>query len=199
MKKSKFSEEQIAVRAGDCSPRAHLRTRLLADMPAVEMEKKSYVFEQLFGDDPQKLVAYIPHCGELSLTVLHAGPRQTTLKIPYQEKLIGDPLRGVVFGGVITTLLDQAGGIAVFSSLEELRSIATIDLRIDYVRPATPGRDLIGYAHCYRIARHVAFVRGGAYHDHPNDPFATFLSTYMLGGEWEPQGARDGSEEQKTP
>ena len=163
------------------------------------MEKKNYVFGELFGDDPQKLVSYIPHCGELSLTVLHARPRQTTVKIPYQEKLIGDPLRGVVFGGVITTLLDQAGGIAVFCSLQELKAIATIDLRIDYVRPATPGRDLIGYAHCYRMARHVAFVRGGAYHDDPNDPFATFLSTYMMGGDWEPRDKRGESEGYKTP
>ena len=112
---------------------------------------------------------------------------------------VGDPLRGVVFGGVITTLLDQAGGIAVFCSLEKLRSIATIDLRVDYVRPATPGRDLVGYAHCYRTTRHVAFVRGKAYHEDPADPFATFLSTYMLGGSWSPAGARDASKEEEAP
>ena len=163
------------------------------------MEGKNYVLGKLFGRNPQSLVDYVPHCVELSLTALYAGPGEATLKIPYQEKLIGDPLRGVVFGGVITTLLDQAGGIAVFCSLQELKAIATIDLRIDYVRPATPGRDLIGYAHCYRIARHVAFVRGGAYHDDPNDLFATFLSTYMMGGDWEPRGARGGSEQEKTP
>lgn len=162
------------------------------------MEEKGSVFRKIFGDKPQSLVDYIPHCGELSLIALHAGPGEATLKIPYQEKLIGDPLRGVVFGGVITTLLDQAGGIAVFCSLEDFTSIATIDLRVDYMRPATPGRDLIGHAHCYRTARHVAFVRGAAYHDDPSDPFATFLSTYMLGSKQKPTGAANVSKEEEA-
>lgn len=155
------------------------------------MEGKSYVFAELFGDNPQGLLDYTPHCRELSLSAVHAGPGEATLRIPYQQQLIGDPARGVVFGGVITTLLDQAGGIAVLCSLEEIKSVATIDLRIDYMRPATPGRDLIGQALCYRIARHVAFVRGAAYHDDPSDPFATLLSTYMLGANPKPPGILD--------
>ena len=142
---------------------------------------RQYFLEDFFGEKRQVLLDYIPHCGEVSMTALHAGPGEVTLKTPFQEKLIGDPLRGVVFGGVITTLLDQAGGLAVLCSLKDFQSVATIDLRVDYMRPATSGRDLIGHAHCYRLARHVAFVRGAAYHDDPSDPFATFLSTYMLG------------------
>ncbi len=150
-------------------------------------KKRTYVLERVFGDDPP-LLAHIPHCGELGMVALHAGPGEVTLRIPYTAKLIGDPTRGVVFGGVITTLLDQAGGAAVMCSLEELRSIATIDLRVDYMRPATPGRDLLGYARCYRVTTHVAFVRGAAYHDHRTDPFATFLSTYMVGANLFPAG-----------
>jgi len=155
------------------------------------MAGKRYVLEDFFGKKAQSLLDYTPHCGEMSITALHVGPCEATLKMPFQEKLIGDPLRGVVFGGVITTLLDQAGGIAVLCSLEELLSIATIDLRVDYMRPATSGRDLIGHAHCYRLARHVAFARGAAYHDEPDDPFATFLSTYMLGANLQLPGPVD--------
>lgn len=87
----------------------------------------------------------------------------------------------MVHGGVITTLLDNAGGTAVIVALEELRSIATLDLRIDYMRPATPGRDIVGYCHCYKVTRNVAFVRGVAYHDRPEDPIATMVATFMLG------------------
>lgn len=145
------------------------------------METRRYVLEPFFGEAPVALVDHVPHCRELGMLAVHAAPCEVTLKIPFQERLIGDPVRGVVFGGVITTLLDQAGGAAVMCSLDELRSVATIDLRIDYMRPALPGRDLIGYAHCHRLTRHVAFVRGAAYHEDRNDPFATFVSTYMLG------------------
>jgi len=151
------------------------------------MAEKRYVLEGLFGDHPP-ILDYVPHCSELSMVSVHAGPCEVTLRIPFDAKLIGDPTRGVVFGGVITTLLDQAGGAAVMCSLEELRSIATIDLRIDYMRPATPGRDLVGYARCYRVTTRVAFVRGAAYHDDRDDPFATFLSTYMIGANFWPAG-----------
>lgn len=151
------------------------------------MAEKRYVLESLFGDHPP-ILDFVPHCREISMVAVHAGPCEVTLRIPFDARLIGDPTRGVVFGGVITTLLDQAGGAAVMCSLEELRSIATIDLRIDYMRPATPDRDLVGFARCYRVTTHVAFVRGAAYHDDRDDPFATFLSTYMIGANFLPAG-----------
>jgi uncharacterized protein (TIGR00369 family) len=103
------------------------------------------------------------------------------VQLPYREELIGDPVRRVVFGGTITTLLDHAGGLAVFASLEELAAIATLDLRIDYLRAATPGVALLGEAHCYRRTPHVAFVRASAYEERPEEPFATCLATFMIG------------------
>ncbi|MFN8543774.1 MAG: PaaI family thioesterase [Candidatus Binatia bacterium] len=160
------------------------------------MAERHYVLEGLFGDDPQ-ILSHVPHCQELSMTALHAGPGEATLRIPFDPRLVGDPTRGVVFGGVITTLLDHTGGAAVMCSLETLRSIATIDLRIDYTRPATPGRDLIGHACCYRVTTHVAFVRGTAYHDDRDDPFATFLSTYMLGANALPAGILETLQERE--
>lgn len=115
------------------------------------------------------------------MVALYARPGEFAIQLPFDPTLVGDPARGVVFGGVITTLLDHAGGVAVMCALEEARGVATIDLRIDYMRPATPGRDLLGVARCYRRTRNVAFVNGAAYHDDPADPFARFQSTYMLG------------------
>lgn len=147
-----------------------------------------YILESLFGERPQALLDHVPHCREIGMQAVRAGPGEVVLRIPYAEHLVGDVSRGVVFGGVITTLLDHAGGAAVMCSLSELVSVATIDLRIDYMRPAVPGCDLIGAARCYRRTRDVAFVRGAAYHDDPDDPFATFLSTYMLGANRQPPG-----------
>ena len=158
------------------------------------MAEKHYLLQGMFGDHPP-LLTHVPHCQELGMEALHAGPGEVTLRSPFDPRLVGDPSRGVVFGGVITTLLDHAGGVCVMCSLEELRSIATIDLRIDYMRPATPGRDLIGHASCYRVTRRVAFVRGAAYHDDREQPFATFLSTYMVGANMFPSGVLETLEE----
>ena len=138
----------------------------------------------LVAADPQLLISHIPHAQAIGLTVIDARPDEAWLKVPYSENLIGNPETGVVHGGVITTLLDNAAGTAVILALEEPRSIATLDLRIDYMKPATPGRDIVGYCRCYKVTRNVAFARGVAYHDTADDPIATMVATFMLGANW---------------
>jgi uncharacterized protein (TIGR00369 family) len=141
----------------------------------------SYAVESLFGEQRNEFVDSVPHCRTLGIECVSAGPASATLKIPWRPELVGDPERGVVFGGVITTLLDQAGGAATLCALPELVTIATIDLRVDYLRAAEPGRDLFGSAECYKRTRSVAFVRGKAWDRDPEDPFAHCIATFMLG------------------
>lgn len=121
----------------------------------------------------------VPHIRELGITLVDAGHGEVTLGLPYQKRLIGDPDTGVLAGGVITTLIDSAGGAAVFAALGSFQPIATLDLRIDYLKPATPGRDLLAHAHCYRLTRWIAFVRGVAFHDDRSDPIAHCAATFM--------------------
>ena len=140
-----------------------------------------YALAGLFGTGAREMIEHIPHCRRLGMEVVHVGPREATVRLPYREELVGDPVRKVVFGGVITTLLDHASGLAVFCSLSELTSIATLDLRIDYLRAAEPGCDLLGRAECYKLGAQVAFVRGTAWDRSPDDPFASLLATMMVG------------------
>ncbi|MEZ4287325.1 MAG: PaaI family thioesterase [Polyangiales bacterium] len=100
--------------------------------------------------------------------------------MPYSEKLVGNPETGVVHGGCITTLIDSVCGAAVFLSLREMRRVATLDLRIDYLRPAKPKKEIACRAHAYRITKHVAFVRAFAYDDDPNDWVASAAGTFMI-------------------
>jgi uncharacterized protein (TIGR00369 family) len=101
--------------------------------------------------------------------------------LPYRPELIGDPVRKVVFGGVITTLIDHCSGLAVACALDVLRPIATVDLRVDYLRAAKPGVDLYARVDCYKVTRNVAFARGTAYETTPDDAFASSLGTFMIG------------------
>ena len=107
----------------------------------------------------------------------------STMFVRYTSDIVGDPDTGVVHGGVITALLDSASGHAVrdeHAGGDEI-SIATLDLRIDYMRPAEPGKTIYARADCYKTTRNVAFVRAGAFHDDPDDPIATSVGTFMLG------------------
>lgn len=107
------------------------------------------------------------------------------IRVPYREDLIGDPETGVLAGGLVTTLLDHVGGLAVWMGLDAFRPLATLDLRVDYMRAATPGRDLLAEARCYRLTRNIAFVRAWAFEDDPSDPVAAAQSAYMVSGEGE--------------
>jgi len=135
----------------------------------------------LVGDDLQLLVSHVPHARAIGMSVVDARPGHIWLRVPWADFLVGNPETGVIHGGVITTLLDNGGGAAVMTALDELRAVATLDLRIDYMKPATPGRDIVGYCHCHKVTRHIAFVRGTAFHETPDDPIATAAMTFMVG------------------
>lgn len=102
------------------------------------------------------------------------------IRVPYRADLVGDPDSGVLAGGLVTTLLDHVGGLAVWVALDSFQPIATLDLRVDYMRAAAPGRDLIAEARCYRLTRTLGFVRAWAFEDDPADPVAAAQSAYVI-------------------
>ena len=122
----------------------------------------------------------IPHNKALGMELLELERGEAKFRLPYDAKLVGNPDTGVLHGGAITALLDAASGASLFAALTDWVPIATLDLRIDYMKPATPGKDLLARAECYKVTRNVAFVRGVAYHDDPADPIATSTATFML-------------------
>ena len=99
---------------------------------------------------------------------------------PYDEKLIGDPDRGVIHGGVISTFLDNLCGMACSVAMEEFRFVATLDLRIDYMRPAEKNRDIKGEAECYHLTKSVAFTRAWAYHESRDKVIATAQGAFAI-------------------
>ena len=126
------------------------------------------------------LMEGLPHSREIGMRLHSAEGSVAVLSVPYDERLVGDPETGVLHGGVITALLDTACGTAVMAGPEKLSAVATLDLRIDYMRPATKGLAVICRAECYRMTRSVGFARAVAYHDDPADPVASAAGAFML-------------------
>ena len=84
---------------------------------------------------------WIPFNRTLGLRALRVGRGEVLFEIPFRDDLIGDPMRRALHGGVLSMLADTAGGFAVWSALDDARSrISTIDLRVDYLRPAVSPR-----------------------------------------------------------
>jgi uncharacterized protein (TIGR00369 family) len=110
-----------------------------------------------------------------------AAPGEAWSSLPYRPVFVGDTTTGVLHGGVVTAMLDESCGMAVQLALDGSRAIATLDLRIDYQRPATPGLDIKAHSLCYRVTRSIAFVRSTAYQDSEDDPVATATACFMIG------------------
>lgn len=102
------------------------------------------------------------------------------IRVPYRDDLIGDPDTGVLAGGLVTGLLDHVGGLALWVALKGFQPIATLDLRVDYMRAAVPGRALLAEARCYHLTRSIGFVRAWAFEDRIDDPVAAAQSVYVI-------------------
>ncbi len=121
-----------------------------------------------------------PYNRELGLQPHSVRPDWCVLKVEYARNLVGDPNTRVLHGGVITALLDAAFGFSIFMKLSQERLMATLDLRIDYLKPATPDKTVLGGAVCYKMTADLAFVRGCAYHESADDPIATAVGIFMF-------------------
>ena len=128
----------------------------------------------------KQFVAALPHCHELGMVMTEIGGGVAVGKMPYDAKLVGDPETGVIHGGAISALMDTCGGAATMTHPSAPAGTATIDLRIDYMRAATPGQRLRARAECYHVTRSVAFVRATAHDDDANNPVASATGAFTF-------------------
>ncbi len=57
--------------------------------------------------------------------------------------------------------------------------IVTLDLRLDYMRPAGKGETVIARCECVKMTRKIAFIRGIAHGGDPARPIAHSAATFM--------------------
>ncbi|ATJ81816.1 PaaI family thioesterase [Halomonas beimenensis] len=108
----------------------------------------------------QRFADAVPHTRELGLEVLSAGPEGVRLRLPWHADLLGDEVRGLVHGGLLTMLLDTACGSAVLPALPEPEVCPTLDLRVDHYRPAVAGRAILAEARTVSVSASVVFTEG---------------------------------------
>lgn len=129
-----------------------------------------------------QFMAALPHAQDLGMKLTDIGGGEATITMPYDTRLIGDPETGVLHGGAVAALMDSCCGAAVMSHPSNPGATATIDLRVDYMRSATPGQTLSTTAICYHITRSVAFVRATAVDEDTENPVAMATGTFTVQG-----------------
>lgn len=127
-----------------------------------------------------QIIPQMPYSQALGLKVDRCVPGELDIAMPYSEELIGDPETKVIHGGAVSALMDTTCGGAVMAHPKASLQTATLDLRIDYMRPAQPGQPITAKATCYHVTRSVAFVRAVAFDGDPDKPVATATGAFTV-------------------
>ncbi|WP_281858771.1 PaaI family thioesterase [Litoreibacter halocynthiae] len=128
----------------------------------------------------RQFIEAIPHSRALGMSLEEIGDGIAIISMPYDERFVGNPATGVIHGGAVSALMDTCGGAAVMSHGDAPVGTATIDLRIDYMRAATPGQRIRARAECYHVTRSVAFVRATALDDDDDNPVAAATGAFTF-------------------
>ncbi|MFE3837327.1 PaaI family thioesterase [Pseudogemmobacter sonorensis] len=147
----------------------------------------------------RRFITALPHAKALGMTLEELGAGRAVISMPWDERLVGDPSTGVIHGGAVSTLMDTASGTAVMSHPAGPASTATLDLRIDYMRPAVPGQRIRARAECHHITRSVAFVRVVATDDNEARPVAMGNGAFIVEPHGKPEAKAFGKGRKEAP
>lgn len=122
----------------------------------------------------------IPHSRECGMVIDRLDATGADAHLPYRPEWLGDTGRGLIHTGIIISLVDTVSGLAALAAIGRFEPVPTLDLRMDYLRPAKAGSALRCDAHCHRLSRSVAFVRGEVFQEGSDEAVAAVNATFML-------------------
>ena len=128
----------------------------------------------------RKFLRMLPFVRSLGMQLESFDDAKVSVSMPYDPRMVGDIATGVMHGGTMFALMDSACGTAVMAHPSRPQITATLDLRLEYFRAATPGQRIIAHAECYHMTRTVAFVRATAWDNDESRPVTTATGVFTV-------------------
>jgi acyl-coenzyme A thioesterase PaaI-like protein len=126
------------------------------------------------------MVRFAPYSAALGMKYVTSSPGRGMIVLPWRADLVGIDDTDIIAAGAVTALIDHTCGLAIMAGFGMAANPATLDLRIDHMRPAAPRTDVTCSAHCYKATRTIAFLRAEAWDVSPDDPIATAQAAFIL-------------------
>ena len=130
------------------------------------------------GEDWMLQPAGIPWSNWLAIELISAGDGLSSMRIAWRQDLADDD--EVLASGVLTSLIEQACGVAVMSRLGKRLAISTLNLKVDHIRPIATRCAATAWAHCYDATDHLAFVRTEVWDTDPSHLTATAQGVFSI-------------------
>src|SRR5262245_15163605 len=94
-----------------------------------------------------------------------ASAGRSVVLLPLRPEHVGDWTRPALHGGVMSALIDTAGGAAAWTALGPDEAVSTLDLRVDFLEPVDPRGTLRAEAELVRKGNRVCHVRVACTHE----------------------------------
>lgn len=121
-----------------------------------------------------------PHCAALGLVVNERQPGHLQLQLDPRPELMAHDSQAIFHSSVLTSMADTCAGLAAMNALPKMAPLATLDLHVDYLKPASGEHSLIGEASCFKRTQNVAFVRGVLWQQNADNVVANITASFML-------------------
>ncbi|MBW7932125.1 MAG: PaaI family thioesterase [Gemmatimonadaceae bacterium] len=132
-------------------------------------------------DLAQLFSQHMPHGRDIGMALdERTSDGRTRMRLPAQPFLSDDTNGDCFMPGVLFSLADSACGLAVLRALGRVVPIATLDMRIDHLVPASMDADLVAVAECYRMTSSIAFTRCELHSGPQSEVCAIAVGTFML-------------------
>jgi uncharacterized protein (TIGR00369 family) len=118
----------------------------------------------------------IPFNALVGLKLLRLHKDGVTIECAMRPELLNG--NGVMHGGVTATLADVAVGMALARHLGRPRAAATVEMKINYLRPVAHGK-ITARAHLVKVGARLCCGRVEIF-DREKRPVAAALITYMI-------------------